>query len=189
MHVACGVSKGVLVTAALVEHVRVCCRGSLGRARAASVTAARVSMCTRAVALSLSARALVPDARCRLDLLWSPVWARVGVRWTSVALAGGPSAGIVSHRCSLSMCTCAVAALVERARVGPGCSMPVGPVVVARVGSCCARVGLCRASVADAVRGPLARMHCGCVFVRIRCEGQPQGRCCLVYRVFVGPPC
>ena len=26
-------------------------------------------------------------------------------------------------------------------------------------------------------RGPLARMHCGCVFVRIRCEGQPQGRC------------
>ena len=94
-----------------------------------------------------------------------------------MALAGGPSAGIVSHRCSLSMCTCAVAALVERARVGPGCSMPVGPVVVARVGSCCARVGLCRASVADAVRGPLARMHCGCVFVRIRCEGQPQGRC------------
>jgi hypothetical protein len=67
----------LLVTAALVEHVRVCCRGSLGRARAASVTAARVSMCTRAVA-----------------------------------------------------------ALVERARVGPGCSMPVGPVVVARVGSC-----------------------------------------------------
>jgi hypothetical protein len=49
--------------------------------------------------------------------------------------------------------------------------------VVARVGSCCARVGLCRASVADVIRGPLARMHCGCVFVRIRCEGQPQGRC------------
>jgi len=53
-----------------------------------------------------------------LGLLWSPVWARVGVRWTSVALAGGPSAGIVSHRCSLSMCTCAVAALVEGVRVG-----------------------------------------------------------------------
>ena len=35
-----------------------------------------------------------------------------------MALAGGPSAGIVSHRCSLSMCTCAVAALVERVRVG-----------------------------------------------------------------------
>jgi hypothetical protein len=57
--------------------VRACYRGSFGGARAASVTAARVSMCTRAVA-----------------------------------------------------------ALVERVRVGPGYSMPDGPVVVARVGSC-----------------------------------------------------
>ncbi len=96
------------------------------------------------------------------------VVARVGScrrRWTSVALAGGPSAGIVSHRCSLSMCTCAVAALVERVRVGrsvPGTRyrLPVGPVVVARVGSCCARVGLCRASVADAI---LAACLLGCI--------------------------
>ena len=41
------------VTAALVEHVRVCCRGSLGRARAASVTAARVSMCSADVVCAL----------------------------------------------------------------------------------------------------------------------------------------
>jgi hypothetical protein len=46
----------LLVTAALVEHVRVCCRGSLGRARAASVTAARASMCSAHVVGALLAK-------------------------------------------------------------------------------------------------------------------------------------
>jgi hypothetical protein len=109
----------LLVTAALVEHVRVCCRGSLGRARAASVTAARVSMCSaNVVGALLVTAALVEHVRvcCR------------------GSLGRARAASVTAAR--VSMCTRAVAALVERARVGPGCSMPVGPVVVARVGSC-----------------------------------------------------
>ena len=61
----------LLVTAALVEHVRVCCRGSLGRARAASVTAARVSMCSaNVVGALLVTAALVEHVRvcCRGSL-------------------------------------------------------------------------------------------------------------------------
>ena len=151
----------LLVTAALVEHVRVCCRGSLGGARAASVTAARVSMCSaNVVGALLVTAALIEHVRvcCRGSLgrarAASVTAARVSMCSADVvgallvtaalvehvrvccrgSLSGARAASVTAAR--VSMCTRAVAALVERARVGPGCSMPVGPVVVARVGSC-----------------------------------------------------
>ena len=166
----------LLVTAAHVEHVRVCCGGSLGElARRqspllsehvqqhcglcflATSVASVVACCNRSVSTSLSG---VVGRPCGL----------VSRQW------GRYLTSLVSHRCSWSMCTCVVASLVERA-IGPGCSMPVGPVSwwpvwarVVPVWACVVPRGRCR------VRGPLVRMHCGCG-LRIRCEGQPHGRC------------
>jgi hypothetical protein len=162
-----------LVTAAHAEYVRVCC-GSLGglARRQSPLLGEHVQQhcgcalghhcCTCCCMLQLL------RARVAIECRWPPVW--------SCVAPGRPIPGVaVSHRCSWSTCTYVVASLVERV-VAPVLYAGRARVVVALwarlvpVWACVVPRGRCR------IRGPLARMHCGCG-LRIRCEGQPQGRC------------